>query len=139
MNNNGYNGNASLKRAGIELPYTEKEVLELAKCVEDPIYFIDNYCYIVTLDHGIQPFKLYDCQKEKVETTHNNRKVIIMEGRQQGKTTVAAAYILWYTLYKSKDTSSDLSIRENLSSLSIVIFFDFDILVDKGSIPSQLF
>ena len=109
MNNNGYNGNSSLKRAGIELPYTEKEVLELAKCVEDPIYFIDNYCYIVTLDHGIQPFKLYDCQKEKVETIHNNRKVIIMEGRQQGKTTVAAAYILWYTLFQESKTVAILA------------------------------
>lgn len=109
MNNNGYNGNASLKRAGIELPYTEKEVLELAKCVENPIYFIDNYCYIVTLDHGIQPFKLYDCQKEKVETIHNNRKVIIMEGRQQGKTTVAAAYILWYTLFQESKTVAILA------------------------------
>ena len=109
MNNNGYNGNASLKRAGIELPYTEKEVLELAKCVEDPIYFVDNYCYIVTLDHGIQPFKLYDCQKEKVETIHNNRKVIIMEGRQQGKTTVAAAYILWYTLFQESKTVAILA------------------------------
>ena len=109
MNNSGYNGNASLKRAGIELPYTEKEVLELAKCVEDPIYFIDNYCYIVTLDHGIQPFKLYDCQKEKIETIHNNRKVIIMEGRQQGKTTVAAAYILWYTLFQESKTVAILA------------------------------
>ena len=109
MNNNGYNGNSSLKRAGIDLSYTEKEVLELAKCVEDPIYFIDNYCYIVTLDHGIQPFKLYDCQKEKVETIHNNRKVIIMEGRQQGKTTVAAAYILWYTLFQESKTVAILA------------------------------
>jgi hypothetical protein len=109
MNNNGYNGNASLKRAGIDLSYTEKEVLELAKCVEDPTYFIDNYCYIVTLDHGIQPFKLYDCQKEKVETIHNNRKVIIMEGRQQGKTTVAAAYILWYTLFQESKTVAILA------------------------------
>ena len=109
MNNNGYNGNASLKRTGIELPYTEKEVLELAKCVENPIYFIDNYCYIVTLDHGIQPFKLYDCQKEKLETIHNNRKVIIMEGRQQGKTSVAAAYILWYTLFQDSKTVAILA------------------------------
>ena len=109
MNNSGYNGNASLKRAGIELPYTEKEVLELAKCVEDPIYFIDNYCYIVTLDHGIQPFKLYDCQKEKVETIHKNRKVIVMEGRQQGKTSVAAAYILWYTLFQESKTVAILA------------------------------
>ena len=109
MNTSGYNGNASLKRAGIELPYTEKEVLELAKCVEDPIYFIDNYCYIVTLDHGIQPFKLYDCQKEKVETIHKNRKVIVMEGRQQGKTSVAAAYILWYTLFQESKTVAILA------------------------------
>ena len=109
MNNNGYNGNASLKRAGIDLSYTEKEVLELAKCVENPTYFIDNYCYIVTLDHGIQPFKLYDCQKEKLETIHNNRKVIIMEGRQQGKTTVAAAYILWYTLFQESKTVAILA------------------------------
>ena len=109
MNNNGYNGNSSLKRAGIDLSYTEKEVLELAKCVENPTYFIDNYCYIVTLDHGIQPFKLYDCQKEKVETIHNNRKVIIMEGRQQGKTTVAAAYILWYTLFQESKTVAILA------------------------------
>ena len=109
MNNNGYNGNASLKRAGIDLSYTEKEVLELAKCVENPTYFIDNYCYIVTLDHGIQPFKLYDCQKEKLETIHNNRKVIVMEGRQQGKTSVAAAYILWYTLFQDSKTVAILA------------------------------
>jgi|694.fasta_scaffold19088_10 hypothetical protein len=98
--NSGYNGNFSLKRTGVDFSYTEEQVLEIAKCVEDPIYFIDNYCYIVTLDHGIQPFKLYDCQKKKIKLIHDNRKVILMEGRQQGKTTSAAAYILWYTLFQ---------------------------------------
>ena len=98
--NSGYNGNFSLKRTGVDFSYTEEQVLEIAKCVEDPIYFIDNYCYIVTLDHGIQPFKLYDCQKKKIKLIHDNRKVILIEGRQQGKTTSAAAYILWYTLFQ---------------------------------------
>jgi hypothetical protein len=109
MINNGYNGNSSLKRAGIEISYTEEQILEVAKCVEDPVYFIDNYCYIVTLDHGIQPFKLYDCQKEKIKLIHNNRKVILMEGRQQGKTTAAAAYILWYTLFQDSKTVAVLA------------------------------
>jgi hypothetical protein len=109
MINNGYNGNASLKRAGIEISYTEEQILEVAKCVEDPVYFIDNYCYIVTLDHGIQPFKLYDCQKEKIKLIHDNRKVILMEGRQQGKTTSAAAYILWYTLFQDSKTVAVLA------------------------------
>jgi hypothetical protein len=109
LNNNGYNGNSSLKRIGIDFSYSEEQVLELAKCAEDPIYFIDNYCYIVTLDHGIQPFKLYDCQKRKIKLIHDNRKVILMEGRQQGKTTSAAAYILWYTLFQESKTVAVLA------------------------------
>lgn len=108
-NNNGYLGNSNLKRTGIDLSYSEEQVLELAKCAEDPIYFIDNYCYIVTLDHGIQPFKLYDCQKRKIKLIHENRKVILMEGRQQGKTTSAAAYILWYTLFQESKTVAVLA------------------------------
>ena len=108
-NNNGYNGNSSLKRIGIDFSYTEEQVLEIAKCVKDPIYFIDNYCYIVTLDHGIQPFKLYDCQKTKIKLIHDNRKVILMEGRQQGKTTSAAAYILWYTLFQDNKSVAVLA------------------------------
>ena len=109
INNNGYNGNSSLKRIGIDFSYTEEQVLEIAKCVKDPIYFIDNYCYIVTLDHGIQPFKLYDCQKTKIKLIHDNRKVILMEGRQQGKTTSAAAYILWYTLFQDNKSVAVLA------------------------------
>ena len=109
LNNNGYNGNSSLKRIGIDFSYSEEQVLELAKCADDPIYFIDNYCYIVTLDHGIQPFKLYDCQKRKIKLIHDNRKVILMEGRQQGKTTSAAAYILWYTLFQESKTVAVLA------------------------------
>ena len=109
INNNGYNGNSSLKRIGIDFSYSEEQVLEIAKCVKDPIYFIDNYCYIVTLDHGIQPFKLYDCQKKKIKLIHDNRKVILMEGRQQGKTTSAAAYILWYTLFQDNKSVAVLA------------------------------
>jgi len=109
MTNNGYLGNSSLKRTEVQHSYTEEQVLELAKCAGDPTYFIDNYCYIVTLDHGLQPFKLYDCQKEKIQVIHNNRKVIIMEGRQQGKTSTSAAYILWYTLFQDSKTVAILA------------------------------
>lgn len=80
-----YNSNYNLKPAGIKIEFTPEQVEEYLKCSQDPVYFIDNYCYIVTIDHGLQPFKLYDCQKEKVEFIHVNRKTILMEGRQQGK------------------------------------------------------
>jgi hypothetical protein len=85
------------------------DVKEYMKCAADPIYFIENYCYIVTLDHGLKLFKLYDCQKNKVNVIHNNRRVILMEGRQQGKTTTSAAYILWYTIFQANKTVAILA------------------------------
>jgi len=97
-----YNSNANLKGANQSLQFTQEQIAEYLKCAEDPIYFIETYCQIVTLDHGLQPFKLYDCQKKKIGIIHSNRKVILMEGRQQGKTTTSAAYILWYTLFSRK-------------------------------------
>jgi hypothetical protein len=128
MSNLSYNGNTSLKRIGVELSYTEEQVLELAKCAEDPVYFIDNYCYIVTLDHGIQPFKLYDCQKKKIRLIHDNRKVILMEGRQQGKTTSAAAYILWYTLFQE---SKSVAILANKSSTAREIISRYQLMFEN--------
>ena len=104
-----YNSNSALKAAGVKIQFTEAQNAEYVKCSQDPIYFIDNYCYIVTLDEGLQPFKLYDCQKEKIDLIHNERKVILMEGRQQGKTTTSAAYILWYTLFNDNKTVAVLA------------------------------
>ncbi len=95
-----YNANVNLKAANVSVQFTPEQVQEYLLCSQDPIYFIENYCKIVSLDHGLVPFKLYECQKEKVKVIHENRRVILMEGRQQGKTTTSAAYILWYTLFQ---------------------------------------
>ncbi|NBO69849.1 terminase [bacterium] len=95
-----YHGNINLKPIGYKHTFTQEQLEELIKCQEDPIYFIENYCQIVTLDHGLQLFKLYECQKRKVHHILNNRKAILMEGRQQGKTITSAACILWYTLFQ---------------------------------------
>ena len=104
-----YNANANLKAAGVTVQFTPENVQEYLKCRDDPIYFIENYCQIVSLDKGLIPFKLYDCQKEKVKVIHENRRVILMEGRQQGKTTTSAAYILWYTLFQDNKTVAILA------------------------------
>lgn len=80
-----YNSNQNLKAAGVSIQFQPEQVEEYLKCARDPIYFIENYCMIVSLDHGLVPFKLYECQLEKVKIIHENRRVILMEGRQQGK------------------------------------------------------
>jgi hypothetical protein len=94
-----YHGNPNLKSVGHHHQFTDEQLEELLKCEADPIYFIETYCQIVSLDKGLVPFKLYECQKRKVNLILNNRKVILMEGRQQGKTVTAAACILHYTLF----------------------------------------
>ena len=94
-----YNANPNLKAIGVPVQFTPEQVQEYIKCKNDYIYFIETYCQIVSLDKGLIPFKLYDCQKKKLKIIHDNRRVILMEGRQQGKTTTSAAYILWYTLF----------------------------------------
>lgn len=104
-----YNGNSRLKQVGYQIDYTPEQIREIIRCSEDPIYFIETYCKIVSLDHGLVPFKLYECQKRKVRTILENRKVILMEGRQQGKTITSAACILWYTLFSENKTVAILA------------------------------
>ena len=81
----GYNGNASLKRLGVEISYTEEQISEIVKCSEDPIYFIKNYVKIVNVDKGLIPFDMWPFQENMVNTFHNNRFCIAKMPRQVGK------------------------------------------------------
>jgi len=122
-----YNGNPNLKQIGTQVSYTLEQMREIQKCILDPIYFIEAYCQIVSLDKGLVPFKLYDCQKEKVQTILNNRKVILMEGRQQGKTITAAACILWYTLFQENKT---VAILANKSSAAREVLSRYELMYE---------
>ena len=129
-----YNGNPNLKQIGTTISYTKEQVTEIIKCSQDPIYFIENYCQIVSLDRGLIPFKLYDCQKEKVHTILNNRKVILMEGRQQGKTITSAACILWYTLFQENKT---VAILANKSSAAREVLSRYELMYEMLPIWMQ--
>lgn len=113
MASENYFGNPNLKRIGIPIEYTEEQILEIKKCSEDYKYFIDNYCYIVTVDSGLQPFKLWKFQKTYLDIIHNNRKVLIKFPRQTSKTTTAAAYFLWFTLFNDNKTVAVLANKED--------------------------
>ncbi len=94
-----YLGNPNLKKANVQQTWTKKEVEEYARCMKDPVYFIQQYIKIVSLDEGLIPFKLYDFQKEMVGTFHNNRFTICKLPRQSGKSTTIIAYLLHYVLF----------------------------------------
>jgi hypothetical protein len=80
-----YLGNPLLKKANTPIEYTPDQILEVAKCAEDPVYFAHNYIKIVTLDHGLQPFDMYPFQERMLTSFHDNRFNICKLPRQSGK------------------------------------------------------
>ena len=95
----GYLGNKNLKAAGTKIEFTKKQVEEYLKCSKDPIYFVKNYVKIVSLDHGLVPFDLYDFQEDMIDKIHKNRFVIAKLPRQTGKSTTVISYLLHYILF----------------------------------------
>ena len=94
-----YLGNPNLKKVNIAQEWTKEDLEEYSICMKDPIYFIQKYVRIISLDEGLISFKLYDFQKEMVGTFHNNRFTICKLPRQSGKSTTIIAYLLHYILF----------------------------------------
>ena len=94
-----YLGNPNLKRAHVPVGFSEHEVKEYMKCLEDPIYFIEQYVKIVHVDKGLIPFKMWDFQRNMVETFVKDRFVICKMPRQSGKSTTIISYLLHYVLF----------------------------------------
>jgi hypothetical protein len=99
MSNDVYLGNPLLKKANTPIEFTKEQVEEYIKCREDPVYFAQNYVQIVTLDHGLQPFKTYDFQEKLIKNFHENRFNICKMPRQTGKSTTCVSYLLHYAIF----------------------------------------
>src|SRR5210317_942961 len=99
-----YNGNANLKRKGIEIQWSPDMLEEYVKCSEDNLYFVEKYIKIVHVDHGLISLKVYDYQKEIIEKMNGSRQVAVCTSRQAGKTTTAVAIILHYVLFNDHKT-----------------------------------
>ena len=94
-----YLGNPNLKKANTSIEFTQDQILEFMKCKEDPVYFAKNYIKIVTLDHGLQPFKMYPFQEKLIKNFHENRFNICKMPRQTGKSTTCVSYLLHYAVF----------------------------------------
>lgn len=125
---NRYNGNTNLKQVGYVIPFSKEQIQELIRCKNDPIYFIQKYVKIVSLDFGLVNFNLYDYQKNFINILENNRKVISMQPRQMGKSQTVAAYILWYTLFQSNKT---VAILANKAAAAREILFRYQLMYEN--------
>ena len=110
---NQYLGNPNLKKSNVPVEFTKEQIEEYQKCMGDPVYFIQEYMKIVSLDEGLVPFKMYDFQKNMVQTFHDNRFTICKLPRQSGKSTTIIAYLLHYVLFNE---NVNIAILANKSS-----------------------
>jgi len=111
--NDAYLGNPNLYKANQKQEYTEDQVVEIAKCMDDPIHFIKTYTRIVNIDDGLVPFNMYKFQERMVDTFHNNRFSICKLPRQSGKSTTIIAYLLHQVIFND---NINVAILANKSS-----------------------
>lgn len=87
------------KKGHSKVSYTKTQQLELERCITDPMYFIENFLKVQHPIKGSIPLELYPYQHDMINAYHNHRFCVALTGRQMGKTTVAAAYLLWRAMF----------------------------------------
>lgn len=94
-----YLGNPKLKKANIEIDFSEEQIKEIVKCSKDVVYFCEKYIKIVNIDEGLVGYSPYEYQKNIMRTVDSNRFVICKMPRQTGKTTTMVAIMMHYALF----------------------------------------
>ena len=93
-----------VKRGHSKTSYDVFKLKELKKCLIDPVYFSETYVRIQHPVKGGIPFKMYDFQQELVRAYADNRFTVALLPRQSGKTTCAAAFLLWKAMFHADST-----------------------------------
>lgn len=108
--------------------YTTEQLNEIIRCSVDPHYFIRNYCYIygtggflVDKETGklVQQtkflFKTYPFQDYVIYNLKKRRLNVIKKPRQMGISWLAAAMILWRTMFHRYQNVIIISIKDEVA------------------------
>ena len=118
---------------------------ELEYCKEHKEYFIENYVYIEDVDNKeniLQKFKLWDKQKEVLDSIDKHRLNIILKARQLGVTWLVLAYSVYLLLFnpgyliialsKTEEDAKELIRRITVMLNKMSMFIKEDIEENKG-------
>lgn len=112
MFNTNYKGNPYLPKAGTRKEFTPEQEIEVAKCIEDPLYFANTYFKIVHQEHGLMQMTLYDYQKEALNKYLECNKLVMATARQVGKTSLATVIILHAAIFNDHKNIALLANRK---------------------------
>lgn len=96
-----------VKRAYAKDRMSDAQLLEFAQCADPltgPYYFVNNFFNIQHPTKGRMLYRAFPYQNDLIHCYHENRFSINLLGRQMGKTTTAAGYLLWYAMYVPDST-----------------------------------
>ena len=89
-----YLGNKNLPVPETQFKWTPEMVEDLERARKSILHF-SRFFYIVSLDEGKQPIKLYTFQKRVLKALVENRFNVVLASRQIGKTTILTIFALW--------------------------------------------
>lgn len=124
--NDTYLGNINVKRDGVVTQFTQHQIQEYVKCMNDPVYFAKNYCKVILLDKGLVSFDLYPYQEKMFHQFNTNRFNIVLACRQSGKSISSVAYLLWFAIFHPEKTIAILAnkgatAREMLARITLML------------------
>lgn len=96
-----YRNIVGTRNSEILFSYTHEEIIELAKCYKDPIYFMEKYCKINT-SSGLRNVTLREYQKDIINKSFINKFCVNACSRQTGMTTVKALLALYNSLFRTE-------------------------------------
>ena len=83
QNKDTYLNYRNVKRKGVNQKFTNEQVTEYVKCLEDPFYFIKNYVKIRHVDKSdLILFNPFDFQESLMKSVFENRFNICKYPRQ---------------------------------------------------------
>jgi len=94
--------NTLVKKPNKPQKMSNEELLEFARCADPKTgyeYFMKNYFYIQHPTKGQLKYDPFEYQERLIQTYHENRFSIALMPRQTGKSTSAAGYLLWYSMF----------------------------------------
>lgn len=124
-------------------PEQQFALKEINRCRNNPIYFLETYCKVLTEAPTPQPFKLYPFQKEKcIKRFLQYDLNIIVKGRQTGVSTVVAGYILWRMIFEEYFFAMVLAIGRKeaqniISKIQLMINFLPAWLIPKQTVQNK--
>jgi hypothetical protein len=92
----------------------DEQVMEVARCLKSPAYFVGTYGQIYDATAGIWlPFALWPAQVSTLDVIHRERFTVILKARQLGLSWLVLGYGLWLMIFRAAATILLFSKRDD--------------------------